>query len=982
MSEDIEFDEFGNPINDNSSVSSNSDSEVSLTDTNSNHLDINNIENSTSDAIVLAEDKIYHSTLSSTFKGVETIIATSDEKSLHDPIVEPQVDKQFMLEEETLPETTYSKRYLYEMSKVPERLRNIALCGNIHSGKTSIVDMLVDQTHSFKSKSSEKKKNMPLRYTDNHILEIKRGISIKSALMTMLLPDINEKSTLVNIIDTPGHSNFCDEMAISIRMADIVVLCVDVIEGVTKSLELVIKQSLKTQTKMMLIITKLDRLILELRLPPLDAYYKIRRTIEQVNEAIEKYSNILNIDRLHFDSRLSPELDNVCFSSNVFNMIFSLKSFTKKYFEFNKLYNNPKLTIETFARKLWGDIYYDNKKFFVKPQNPLAAANFRTFVKFILSPIYKLTTVSLSLDPPELRKFIESRLRLNLKKHVYKLDTKQFLKEVFKNFLGVPSAALISSINNLPSPIENSEEKLKDLYQASPSPTISDYITKTDINGPVIAYVSKLVDTKDSANFYALVRVLSGSIKENQIVKLLGEDYSDDNNDDYKEQKINKCYLWCGRYKVNVPELNAGSIGLISGPGIDQFITKTASIYDNDIDENLLTAVKSDIRLFEPVFKVAVQAYNPKDLNQFLECLKRLNRSYVGCELRVEDSGEHSIIGYGELYMDCLLHDLRILYGGIEIKVSDPMVKFNETTDNLSRVKLVTKSNNGKNSISIIAEPLEPEISSDIENGVLDIKRDAPRKFAKKLRDKYKWDSLAARSVWSFGPEDLGTCILSNDTLPDEVDTQLLLESKENIIKGFQWAVKEGPLCEEPLRDVKFRILEAHFADDDFDRNGAQIIQMVRKACHSAILIGEPKLLEPIYEIESISHFEVIDVLEKIIDRRRGYIVDKERIDGTPLWKVNGFLPVIESVGVETELRLATRGRAYPQMIFNKWERVPGDPLDETVFIPLLKRVPIASSSRDFLLKTRKRKGLSSDVSLQNYVDEDTWEMLKELEIV
>lgn len=979
--EELLFDEFGNPINASSDDSSDSDSDLSVKDADDDHFEQGNEEtNEDRGAIVLAEDKTYYPTLSSTFdKDVETVIATFDAKTLNDPIVEPQVEKRFIIEESELPTTSYSKEYMWQMSTITERVRNVALCGNLHSGKTSILDMLIDQTHSFNNYNSENDEKQ-LRYTDNHILEVKRGISIKSSVMSLLLPGLDGNSTLVNVIDSPGHCNFADEMAISVRLADIVILCVDVVESMTQGLELVIEYALKTNTRLMLIVTKLDRLILELRLSPLDAYHKIRRVIEQVNTKIEKYCTILDIEDNNDITRLSPELGNVCFSSSRFNMIFNLTSFTKKYFEFNNIKQSLKVSIESFSRKLWGDIYYEDKKFFTKPSNPLASANNRTFIKFILDPIYKLTMASLSLDALELQQFVEKKMKLRLKKHKYKLNSKPFLKELFTAFFGFPSLALMNSLKSLPSPVQNSQAKLNYLYTGLTTSSIAEHITKCDPEGPLIAYVSKLVDTTDSENFYALVRILSGTIKENQTVKLLGEEYSNGNIYDCKSQKINRCYMWCGRYKVNVPELKAGSVGLISGPDIDNFIVKTASIFDESLDDTLYTFKGAD-KLFSPVFKVAVQAYNPKDLNQFLDSLKKLNRSYVGCEIRVEDSGEHSILGFGELYMDCLLHDFRILYSGIEIKVSDPMVKFNETLDGHSKIKLITKSNNGKNSISIIAEPLDAEIIRDIKNGTLNINRDPPRKLAKKLRDRYHWDSLAARSVWGVGPDDLGSSILCDDTLPDEIDKNLLLSLKDKILKGFQWATREGPLCDEPISHVKFRIIGANFAEDEIDRNDAQIIQMIRKACHSALLISEPKLLEPIYNIEVLCHSDVVDALEKLIERRRGYILDKERIDGTPLWKVNGSIPVIESVGLETDLRLATRGMAYPQLIFNKWERVPGDPLDETAFIPLLKRVPLLSSSRDFMMKTRRRKGLSDDVSLKHYVAAETWEMLQELGI-
>lgn len=979
--DELMFDEFGNPLNGTSDDSSDNESDVSM-----NKIELSHTTDAESDALILTEEK-NHSTLAKTFgEDVETIIATSDAKGLHEPIIEPEVIKQFMLEEDQLPSTSYSKKYMWEVSKIPEKIRNVALCGNIHAGKTSVLDMLIQQTHSFDQTQKGKphystKSDAKLRYTDNHILEEKKGISIKSSAMSLLLPDYNDTNTLINFIDAPGHTNFADEMFISVKLADIVVLCVDVVESVTKSIEQTIDYCLKSKTKMMLMITKLDRLILELRLPPLDAYYKIRRTIEQVNEMVEQCCQKLKLNFFDLDLLMSPELHNVCFSSDVFNTIFSLKSFAQRYIEFNYLENNPKVTIESLSTKFWGDIYYKDRKFFTKPTNILEAATSRTFVIFILTPIYKMVTHSLALDSDDRQDIFEKKMRLRLKHSDYKLDSKPFLRKLFPAFFGQPSGAFVTMLKSGPSPQENALTKNMFLNESSQETPISQAITACDSDGPLVAYITKLVDTRDSEHFYAFVRVLSGSLKAGSKVNLLGEEYSSENTDDIKVQKISKCYMWCGRYKLEVSELRAGCIGLISGPGIDTFIVKGATIYDLQF-ENSLIALRGTERLSPPVFKVALQAYNPKDLNKFIDALKKLNRAYIGCEINVEDNGEHSIVGYGELYMDCLLHDLRVLYSGIDIKVSDPMVKFSETVDEMSKVKLVIKSNNGKNSVSITADALDPQLSRDITNEVISIVRDPPRKFAKKLRDVYQWDSLSARSVWSFGPEENGTCLLCDDTLPDEVDKEMMKDHKNAILKGFQWAVKEGPLCEETMRDIKFNIIDINFAEDPIDRNDAQIIQMIRKACHAASLIAFPRILEPIYEVETICPLEVMNVLQKFIEMRRGYILGKERIEGTPLWIVKGMIPVIDSVGLETELRLSTQGMAYPQMIFHHWDKAPGDPLNNDAFIPLLKRAPIDSIARDFTLKTRRRKGLSDDVSLEKYVDADTWVMLKELELV
>ena len=91
------------------------------------------------------------------------------------------------------------------------------------------------------------------------------------------------KSYLFNIIDTPGHPNFSDEVTVGMRLADGALLVVDVIEGVTFYVETLIKEALRNQLEIIVVLNKMDRLVLELKLPVNDAYYKIRHTLDEIN---------------------------------------------------------------------------------------------------------------------------------------------------------------------------------------------------------------------------------------------------------------------------------------------------------------------------------------------------------------------------------------------------------------------------------------------------------------------------------------------------------------------------------------------------------------------------------------------------------------------------------------------------------------------------------------------------------------------------
>jgi 116 kDa U5 small nuclear ribonucleoprotein component len=83
-----------------------------------------------------------------------------------------------------------------------------------------------------------------------------------------------------------GHVNFNDEVTAGMRMADGVLLVVDAVEGVMLVTEKAVKQAGAEGLPICLVISKVDRLITELKLPPADAYHKLRYTIEEVNNLI------------------------------------------------------------------------------------------------------------------------------------------------------------------------------------------------------------------------------------------------------------------------------------------------------------------------------------------------------------------------------------------------------------------------------------------------------------------------------------------------------------------------------------------------------------------------------------------------------------------------------------------------------------------------------------------------------------------------
>jgi len=142
-------------------------------------------------------------------------------------------------------------------------------------------------------------------------------------------------------------------------------------------------------------------------------------------------------------------------------------------------------------------------------------------------------------------------------------------------------------------------------------------------------------------------------------------------------------------------------------------ITKTATITTPDVTDMEIFK-KIDFHC-ESAIQVACEPLNPSELPKMIEGLRKINKSYPMVQTKVEESGEHIVIGSGELYLDQIFYDMRKLYAEIEIKVSEPFVKICETVVEASSVRCFGETPNKKNQISMMAEPLDKGLADAIQ---------------------------------------------------------------------------------------------------------------------------------------------------------------------------------------------------------------------------------------------------------------------------
>lgn len=897
---------------------------------------------------------------------VEVIVQEEDQQPITEPIVKPLITRRFAhhVTGDTLPRTRYSLEFLLKLMQESHAIRNFAFIGNLLTGKTSLIDCLIEQTHCDFQTDPEN----PIRFTDTLYAEQERGISIKSSPITIIHQNLKQKSHILNIIDTPGHVNFSDEVTAALRLCDGVVVFVDATDGVLMNTERSLIHALREKMSITLCINKIDRLIFELRLPPNDAYHKIKRIIDEVNAIINEEDP---------EKLVSPTLGNVCFASSQYSLCFTLKSFAKLYLERS---GTCAVHYNQFAKKLWGNLYFDRAsgKFVNDPaeiketREASATRPQRSFVEFILEPLYKFFRIAIE-EPAQQFLELAENYGIKLKKTDKALNVRPLLRLACTQFFGSFNSFVDMVVEFIPTPKYNAPTKCSHIWTGpSNGCQLTKAIRECDPAGQLVVHVTKQYPSQDGTTFNAFGLVLSGTVRQESHVKVLGESYSSYDEEDLHKLTVGRLRICNSRYNIEVQQVPAGNWVLLEG--VEQPIVKTATIID--------ATYRDELYVFRPlkfntkaVIKIAVEPVNPSELPRMLEGLRKCNKSFPLLQTKVEESGEHVIIGTGELYLDCVMHDLRHVYSEIDIRVSDPVVSFSETVIETSREKCIGETPNKRNRFTMIAEPIERGLDVDLEDGLISLDSDQ-RDIDKFFKRRYDWDDLICRSIWAFGPETNSTNILLNDTLPYEVDEKLLEEVKAPIVQAFQWTTREGPLCEEPIRGVKFKLLHSEIAPEAIHRGGGQIIPTARKVAFLSFLMAEPRMMEPYVLVEIITPPDVVkctfetssgrkSLLEElIVEKRRGKIIKKVELPGTVLYKINAIMPAIDSFGFETDLRIRTTGQAFCMSVFHEWRIVPGDPLDKSIdrYLTPLEPQHTSHLAREFLLKTRRRKGLGENI--------------------
>ena len=501
--------------------------------------------------------------------------------------------------------------------------------------------------------------------------------------------------------------------------------------------------------------------------------------------------------------------------------------------------------------------------------------------------------------------------------------------EQLSKTIPLSQAILEMTVKNLPDPVDAQKYRIPKIWKGKLDSEVGRAMLTCDDNGPTAMCITN-VQADAKLGLTATGRLFSDTIEEGMQVYLVGNE---------KEGTVGQVFMYMGAFKESVNRITAGNIAALAG-------VESVRVGETIVD----VAYKGDMVPFEqvkyvsePVLTVGVEPKKSGDLPRLLDAMKVLSIEDPNLTVIVnEETGEYLLSGMGELHLEIALK-LLAQQGGIELSSTSQTVSYRESIEKKGEI-VMARNPNKSNALWVQAEPLEAAVLELMEKGGLE-KETESKKAISMLENRAKYPRDQATSVWAL---DKNRNMLINLARND----QNLKEAKESIVSGFHWACRSGPLCKEPVRGAKVKLIDAQLHENPSQRDASQIMRVTSRAILGSFLTAQPFLLEPVYRIEVSVPTQWFGACSKILTRRHGKIEKTEQSGA--LTKIAGYIPVEETLGLSVEMRSATSGRAFWQCSFHHWQKVPD------------------SQAAEIIRRIRKRRGLPPEIPKPNKFVEET----------
>ena len=438
---------------------------------------------------------------------------------------------------------------LTSLQSCTARVRNVCVVAHVDHGKTTLTDGLIASNGIIHPRLAGS-----LRYLDTREDEQQRCITMKASSIS-LLHEGGDGRHLVNLIDSPGHVDFCSEVSAAVRLSDGAIVVVDALEGVCIQTRATLRQAWDEGLGMTLVLNKVDRLISELCLTPEEAYQRLRRVVADVNLLIGTFRSeeyISRADELAMDAEaarearegeeadaedvsisiedasaelealldddddedmFSPERGNVAFASAYDGWAFTIDQFADMYAA------KMGASRRALLKGLWGDRYYHPKTRRIVGRKLAGNKLKPMFAQLCLEPIWRVYSTAAEDDAQAGRPLLTalaSKMKLSVPaRELSKAETASAVRSVMRAWLPLAKAVLSNVAHALPSPADAAATRAPHLLGASGAarkrnelPSRPDEAEETaacsraiaqcssDESAPVVAYVAKMVSVE------------------------------------------------------------------------------------------------------------------------------------------------------------------------------------------------------------------------------------------------------------------------------------------------------------------------------------------------------------------------------------------------------------------------------------------------------------------------------------------------------
>ncbi|KAL6986288.1 hypothetical protein U1Q18_019656 [Sarracenia purpurea var. burkii] len=611
-----------------------------------------------------------------------------------------------------------------------QRIRNICILAHVDHGKTTLADHLIA---SYGGGVLHPKQAGRLRFLDYLDEEQRRAITMKSSSIAL-----QYKHHFVNLIDSPGHMDFCSEVSTAARLSDGALVLVDVVEGIHIQTHAVLRQAWIEKLTPCLVLNKIDRLICELKLSPMEAYNRLQKILHEVNGIMSAYKSekyLSDVDSMLAGSSgevgdesqefieddeedtFQPHKGNVAFVCALDGWGFGIGEFAGFY--------ASKLGASTSAllKALWGPRYYNPKTKMIVGKKGISGGNKARpmFVQFVLEPLWQVYQAVLEADGDKgvLEKVIKSfNLSIPLRELQNK-DPKVVLQAVLSRWLPLSDNILSMVVKCIPNPITAQSLRITRLLPKrevihdeidsgvlAEAELVRKSVEACDISpeAPCVAFVSKMFafpskmlpqrglhgevlnnSTDDNGSgesdecFLAFARIFSGVVRSGQRIFVLSALYDPLNQEwmqkHVQEAELHSLYLMMGQGLKPVASAKAGNVVAIRGLG--QHILKSATLSST----KNCWPFSSMVFQVSPTLKVAIEPSDPADMIALMKGLRLLNHADPFVEVTVSSRGEHVLAAAGEVHLERCIKDLKERFAKVSLEVSPPLVSYKETIE-------------------------------------------------------------------------------------------------------------------------------------------------------------------------------------------------------------------------------------------------------------------------------------------------------------